>query len=459
MLKFFGLCLALFCLSAAPARALDLHGLPADALALWVAPVEGDQVFRAYRDQLPVSPASTMKILTSWSALERLGPDFTWKTTLVTTAPVRDGVVQGDVYWVGPGDPHFFREQLANLLEGLRLRGIHAIQGRLLLDGSVFSRISSADGFDPDGGESFMTPPEPWLTNLNVAWLHFFNDDSGARVELDPPLAGFTLVSRLQRGGDQTCPDVRRFVHVEQQGSRMTVSGVLPQACDGAMSYQQPLAPDQFAGAAFSGLWQQMGGSGPDGMAHGTAPTGARVLSSVMSPPLARILPDMNKFSSNPMARALFLTLGRNDVHSGDTVEDAAQAVRQTLAAHHLDDAGLVLENGAGLSRRERISARLLGEVLREAARGPYASELLSSLPVAGQLGTMKHRLGDEGPWLRMKTGSLDDVSALAGIWQAQDGRRLVVVALLQAAQVERYKPALDAVVRDVIRQYSVSGI
>jgi D-alanyl-D-alanine carboxypeptidase len=71
----------------------------------------------------------------------------------------------------------------------------------------------------------------------------------------------------------------------------------------------------------------------------------------------------------------------------------------------------------------------------------------------------MKHRLGDEGPWLRMKTGSLDDVSALAGIWQAPDGRRLVVVALLQAAQVERYKPALDAVVRDVIRQYSVSGI
>jgi D-alanyl-D-alanine carboxypeptidase/D-alanyl-D-alanine-endopeptidase (penicillin-binding protein 4) len=144
---------------------------------------------------------------------------------------------------------------------------------------------------------------------------------------------------------------------------------------------------------------------------------------------------------------------------SGDTVVDADNAVRQTLAAHHLSADGLVLENGAGLSRRERISARLLGEVLREAARGPYASELMSSLPVAGQTGTLKRRLVDQGPWLRMKTGTLDQVAALAGFWQAPNGQRLVVVALLNVSQVDKYKPALDAVVRDAIQQYAQSGI
>jgi len=458
MLKLLTVAAMCYCM-ALPAQALDLHGLPPNALALWVAPVESTQVSLAYRDDVAVSPASTMKLLTSWVALERLGPDFTWKTDLVSDAPVVDGVLQGDLYWVGQGDPHFYSSKLSELLNGLRQRGIKKIAGRLLLDDSAYSRISSAEGFGSDEGESFMAPPAAYLTNLNVVWLRFFADASGVRAVMDPPLAGVELEQHLTLGGSGDCRDVRTHFAQQLQGERIVLRGQLPASCDGASTYFQPLPADRFAVAVFSGLWQRMGGDGPAMVGQGHAPADARSLARVVSDPLARILPDINKFSSNPMVRSLYLTLGRTTPMSGDTVNDAELAVRQTLAAHHLSDEGLVLENGSGLSRREKISARLLGEVLRTAARGPYASELLASLPVAGETGTMKKRLVDEGARLRMKTGTLDDVTALAGYWQAPDGRRLVVVALVQCARAARYKPALDAVVRDVIQQYSAGTI
>jgi len=448
---FFVLMLSTFC--AVPAQALNLHGLPADSLALWVAPVEGNTVALAYREQVAVPPASTMKVLTSWAALERLGPDFSWKTTLVSDAPVVNGVLQGDLYWVGQGDPHFFSSKLTELLNGLRQRGILSIAGRLMLDNSANSQISSADGFDADEGASFMAPPEPYLTNLNVVWLRFFNDAAGARVVLDPPLAGMRLESHLTQAGNGLCADVRQHVTVTTQEDLIVVRGRLPLACDGRSSYLQPLPAYQFAHAAFTGVWQAQGGTGPLGLGQGRAPVGARVLAEVESDPLARILPDINKHSSNPMVRSVFLTMGRLTPETGNTVQDAGLAVRQTLARHQVSDTGLVLENGSGLSRRERLSAQLLGQVLREAARGPYAAEFAASLPVAGESGTLKKRFTDLGPGLRLKTGTLADVTALAGYWQAANGQRWVIVALVHSARAARLKPSLDAVVRDVVLQ------
>jgi D-alanyl-D-alanine carboxypeptidase/D-alanyl-D-alanine-endopeptidase (penicillin-binding protein 4) len=453
-MKRFLSCLLLLGLGVPPvALALNLHGLPADALALWVAPVEGDTVTQSYREQVAVSPASTMKLLTSWVGLERLGPDFQWQTKLVSAAPVVDGVLQGDIYWVGQGDPHFFSSKLTELLQRLRLRGIQRIAGRLMLDDSAYRQVSSADGFDADEGESFMAPPLPTLTNLNVVWLRFFNDAAGPRVALDPPLAGVTLDARLTSRDSGSCADVRRLLSIKAIDARIVVRGSLPQGCDGQASYLQPLPAAQFSAAVFSGIWQSLGGKGPLGMGLGEAPVAASVLASVQSDTLARILPDINKNSSNPMARSVFLTIGRQSPASGNTAEDAIQAVHATLAAHHLPEQGLVLENGSGLSRRERITARLLGEVLRQAARGPYSAELMASLPVAGEAGTLHRRFIDQGPYLRLKTGTLATVTSLAGYWQGKDGRRWVIVALVNGARAASLRPALDAIVRDVIQQ------
>ena len=442
--------------SFATAAALDLHGLKPEEVALWAAPVEGGPELASLRASVPVNPASTMKLLTSWSALNRLGPGYRWTTRLVSAAPVQDGVLKGDLVWVGAGDPRFGMANLQSLLHALRLRGIRQIDGRLLLDKSAFSSIGTADNFGGDEGKSFTVEPDTHLTGLKVAWLRFFNDSNGTRVVLDPPLAGVSLHARLSNDGDTagSCPDVRQWVHIREQGSQIEVSGKLPAACDGSQAYVNVLDHNDFAAQSFAALWQELGGTGPQGMALGRAPANARTLAQYQSEPLTMALNDINKYSNNTMARTVYLTLGREAAKSGDTPADAQAAIRSLLAEQHIADEALVLENGCGLSRRERVSARLLGQVLLNAARGPYGNELMASLPLASEDGTLKRRFASIGPRLRMKTGTLKDVKALAGYWQAADGRRLAIVAIVNSPRAPAMASALDAVVADLIHRF-----
>ncbi|UTH74931.1 D-alanyl-D-alanine carboxypeptidase/D-alanyl-D-alanine-endopeptidase [Chromobacterium sp. IIBBL 290-4] len=440
--------------AALPAAALELHGLKADEIAVWAAPVEGEEAIVSHRAETAVNPASTMKLLTGWAALNRLGPDYRWTTTLLSAAPVENGALKGDLYWLGGGDPRFDNGNLLTLLYGLRLRGIHKLEGRLVLDKRAFASIGGADDFDEDAGRAFTVEPDSHLTNLKVAWLTFYRDAQGARVVLDPPLAGVKLQAELKPGKDEACPDVRRFAAIETDGRTVTVKGALPAACDGKRAYVNVLDHDAFAGQDFAAMWQALGGEGPMGVARGRAPDEARELAAWQSQPLPAALADINKYSNNTMARTLFLTLGREAAGEGSP-QAAAGVVRDLLRERGIDDLPqLILENGSGLSRRERVSARLLGEVLRDAARGPYADEFAASLPVAGQMGTLKKRFIDLGPRLRMKTGTLKDVKALAGYWQAADGRRLAIVAIVNSPRAPEMAKALDAVVADVVRGF-----
>ncbi|QEL54300.1 D-alanyl-D-alanine carboxypeptidase/D-alanyl-D-alanine-endopeptidase [Chromobacterium paludis] len=443
----------------AQAGALDLHGLQPDEVAVWAAPVEGGGPVIRHRAEAPVNPASTMKLLTGWAALNLLGPDYRWKTSLLSGAPVENGVLKGDLYWLGGGDPRFDNGDLLSLLYSLRLRGIRRIEGKLLLDKRAFADVGGADDFDEDAGRAFTVEPDTHLVNLKVAWLTFYHDERGARAVLDPPLAGVTLQAELKPGPDLPCPDPRRFVSIENDGRHVRVSGSLPPACDGQRAYVNVLSHDEFAGQDFAALWHALGGEGPLGMGLGRTPDDARELAARQSQTLAVALSDINKYSNNTMARTLFLTLGREAGGEGSAAA-AARAVRETLTRHGMDDVdALTLENGSGLSRRERVTARLLGEVLLDAARGPYAGEFIASLPIAATDGTLKKRFADLGPRLRMKTGTLNEVKALAGYWQAADGQRLAIVAIVNGPRAKASGPALDALVSDLALRFNTEAM
>lgn len=437
--------------------ALDLHGIPAQNIGLWAASVETGEVIEAWRADEPMSPASTMKLVTTWTALQTLGPHYVWRTEFVSAAPVENGVLKGDLYWVGRGDPAFRLDHLRGMLMHLKARGIQTIQGRLLLDKTAFNRITTAEGFDHDKGRAFMCPPDTHLVQTNTAWLRFFNDTAGPRVVLDPPFVGVHLDTQLKRAEYGTCDNVRDHVTVVQQNTnKIALVGQLPASCDGVtLRVEELMPPARFAVEAFRTLWQEMGGNGPEeGMGEAPAPNSARVLAFSESAPLSRSLPDMIKYSNNPMTRLLYLSLGYTRPSRGDSVAEAEITVRRTLGMHGIEDKALVLENGSGLSRRERLSARLLGEMLIDAARGPYAVEFIHSLPTATGEGTLQDRFMSLGPRLRLKTGSLNGVRALAGFWHNPDGRRLAIVAMLNQSDAAHRVDALDAIVRDIIQRY-----
>jgi D-alanyl-D-alanine carboxypeptidase/D-alanyl-D-alanine-endopeptidase (penicillin-binding protein 4) len=191
-------------------------------------------------------------------------------------------------------------------------------------------------------------------------------------------------------------------------------------------------APD-FAFGVFKSYWQQSGGVLDGGLRLGPVPPGARLVLAYDSLALAEVIRLVNKYSSNVMARTLLLTLGAEKAGRPGSVAGGDRVIRDFLASRGIVVPDLVLENGSGLSRNERISAQGLADVLLDAWRSPYAAEFQASLPLSAVDGTLRRRFRspDMEGRLRMKTGTLQDVSALAGYVNAASGKTYVTVVIL----------------------------
>jgi D-alanyl-D-alanine carboxypeptidase/D-alanyl-D-alanine-endopeptidase (penicillin-binding protein 4) len=181
----------------------------------------------------------------------------------------------------------------------------------------------------------------------------------------------------------------------------------------------------------------------------GLVPERARWLTTWESPPLAEVIRDINKFSNNVMARQLYLTLSLTAANPPVNTDNAARAVRAWLVRNQLDFPELQMDNGSGLSRSGRISARHLGELLGYAWRGALMPEYVSSLPIPGVDGTLRRRLGDSSAagHAHIKTGYLDGVRAIAGYISDGRGRTLIVVSLINDARAINAQSFQDAVI------------
>jgi D-alanyl-D-alanine carboxypeptidase/D-alanyl-D-alanine-endopeptidase (penicillin-binding protein 4) len=197
-------------------------------------------------------------------------------------------------------------------------------------------------------------------------------------------------------------------------------------------------------------LWAEMGGAWTGGVRDGTVPPGARLAHVHESEGLVQIVRDINKFSNNVMARQLYLTLGAEHAGAPASPEKSLRAVRQWLERKGIAATDLVIENGSGLSRIERVSPATLTALLQAAWRSPLMPEFMSSLPVVAADGTMRRRLRGEGVAgnAHLKTGLLMDARSIGGYVLDRDGRRHTVVMLVNHAAAPQSDAALDALVR-----------
>jgi D-alanyl-D-alanine carboxypeptidase/D-alanyl-D-alanine-endopeptidase (penicillin-binding protein 4) len=228
-------------------------------------------------------------------------------------------------------------------------------------------------------------------------------------------------------------------VRHENDQTRVIFSGTYDAACGDNELFRVVSEPAPYILGIFRALWTELGGRFEGGAREGTVPAEAHLLATAYSPPLADIIRSINKYSNNVMARQLLLTLGAEQAGAPGTTEKGIVAVRAWLKHRGLDFPELVLENGAGLSREEAISARHLGEVLLTAWRSPYMPEFISSFPISAMDGTLRKRFNEasfEGQ-MHLKTGSLQDVRSVAGYVQDRAGRRVVVVCLHNNPQAD----------------------
>jgi D-alanyl-D-alanine carboxypeptidase/D-alanyl-D-alanine-endopeptidase (penicillin-binding protein 4) len=442
-------------LPEAVASALRTAQVPASAIAVTVVPLSSGGAAFASNEQVPMNPASTMKIVTTLAGLELLGPQYVWRTDVLATAPLVAGVLEGDLYLRGSGDPRLVIEDLWLLVQRIRGAGVREIRGDLVLDRSAFEPIAhDPNAFDGEGLRPYNAGPDALLLNYKAVSFHFLPnpDTRQVRVYAMPALAGMTVPASV-KGVQGACNDWRgRLAGDFSDPLRPQFPGVFPFACGERVWHVNLLTPLQYAQTVFRSLWDAGGGTWRGRARDGSVPADARRLAQHESRALAEVIRDINKFSNNVMARQLFLTIGAEVSRQPANLERAQRAVGDWLVAKGVDRRDFVLENGAGLSRSERITADGLARVLASAYASALMPEFMSSLPIVGVDGTMRKRLGAAGA-AHIKTGLLADTRAIAGYVLAASGRRYVVVAIVNHPNAGASQNALDALLNWVYVQ------
>lgn len=442
-------------------KALKANKISSNSLSVVTLPLSGQGGGLELNADISVNPASTMKLVTTYAAMELLGPNHQWKTEFYADGPVKDGVLHGNLYLKGGGDPKLNMEKLWLLLRDLRINGVRQVQGDLVLDRSYFV-APQLPAFNDDGGDAnkpFLVKPDSLLVNLKAQRIITRAENGKVSVAMDPPIATIRIDNQVKPLKAATCPgwpDVRYNAVEQFDGTTLIVTGQLAEGCT-AQTYLALLDHPGYAAGAVRGIWQELGGQIIGKDRQGSVPEDARLLVRALSPDLTEIARDINKYSNNTMARQLFLSIGaqfRNEADKDDSMA-AQRVIRSWLARKGITAPHLVMENGSGLSRDERVSAREMAAMLQAAWRSPYAAEFRSSMPLAAMDGTMRNRLR-RTPLVgeaHIKTGTLNNVRAIAGYSRDSNGQDWVVVAILNDPKPWGATAILDQVLLDTYRQ------
>ena len=442
-------------LPPAVAQALRVAGVSTSHVAIVVQEVSAPRPSLAVNPGLAMNPASTMKLVTTYAGLELLGPAYRWRTEALLGGPLRDGLLDGDLTIKGGGDPKLTLEAFWMLLRSMRERGLREIRGDLVLDRSLFD-VGEYDPsrFDGEALRPYNVGPDALLINYKSIRFRFWTDPARgvARVSAEPPLVEVFGALRL---GEGACGDWRERLKAEFQpqmpAPRAVFAGSYEASCGERDWHVALLAPNEYAGALFRQLWGELGGRLAGGTRDGTLPAARardiKAFAFVESPTLAEVVRDINKFSNNVMARQLYLTIAAEQAGSPARTESAQRVIKAWLARKGLDFPELVIENGAGLSRIERISAQNLTALLVSAFRSPVMPELAASLPLIAVDGTMRRRLKNDSVagQAHIKSGTLSDVRAIAGYVLDRSGRRHAVTMIVNHPNAPQTQAAQDA--------------
>lgn len=461
-------------LPAAISKALSRAQVPLDAVTLLVVDASGKTPPRlAHRAGEAMNPASVMKLVTTYAALDLLGPDYTWNTRVLMDGSISEGVLHGNLIVRGGGDPKMVVERLQALLAQIQYSGVKVVRGDIVLDRSAFQAAAQDAGeFDGEPLRPYNASPDALLINFKSMVMRFTPDplNNRALVAVEPPLAGIVIDESVPLARVARCGDWRSELRASVDNpNRLQFSGSYSAACGERVWPSAYAEPASFAARAIEGSWRALGGLLTGVVRDATAPELALLrargtLSGEKPPlrldapslPLREIVRDVNKFSNNVMARHLFLSLSQQ-APGGQLDQASPETSRAVLAAWWKkslpQQVAPVMDNGSGLSRTERVTATSLAAMLQHAASSRVAQDLLDSLPVAGMDATMRERAKNVAGQAFIKTGALRDVAAVAGYANGVSGARYIVVGMVNHPNAGAARPALDALIQWAVQE------
>jgi D-alanyl-D-alanine carboxypeptidase/D-alanyl-D-alanine-endopeptidase (penicillin-binding protein 4) len=419
-------------LAAVPAGVTQLMAvqhLPSSAVSFVIVEADSGHVVTSLNADTPRSPASTIKTVTTFAALDMLGPAFIWQTR----AWARDG----DLFLQGGGDPYMTMERWWSFVQGLRAEGLKSIGGDIVIDNTAFSLGKEDPGaFDGRPNRSYNVLPDALMVNFQSVDFKLVADADSRHVQViaSPAPINLDVQNHIRFAPGRCNGSAARvdFQVASAQWDRVVFSGALSPHCTERSFARVLLKPATYAFGTFVGLWRQSGGEFTGGLRIETTPADAKPLLTFDSLSLGEIVRLTNKHSSNLMARHLLLTLGKERFGEPATVEKGAAAIADWGREKGLDLSGVDIDNGSGLSRGTHISVLQMAKILNAAYHSPFAPEYLASLPLAGMDGTLRARMKSSPTGsVRLKTGHLDGVSGVAGYVTTSAGKTYVLVSLV----------------------------
>ena len=385
----------------------------------------------------PRSPASTIKVVTTFASLDSLGPTYLWHTRAALRGQLKNGVLDGDLILQGGGDPYMTLERWWNFARTLRDRGLHTIRGDIIIDDTAFS-LPAEDpaAFDGRPNRSYNVLPNALMVNFQSVDFRLAPNESTHRVDIVATPAPVNLVIdnqiRLAAGRCSGAAASVDFQVASEQWDRVVFSGALSPACTERSIARVLLRPADYAFGTFVRLWRELGGEFNGKLRVEATPGDAQPFVTFDSLTLGEIVRLTNKFSSNLMARHLLLTLGAERFGWPATLDKGASAIAEWGQQHGLSLQDMNIDNGSGLSRATHISVLQMAKVLSLAYRSSYAPEFMASLPLGGMDGTLRSRMkSSPAGSVRLKTGHLDGVTGVAGYVTTAGGKTFVLVSLV----------------------------
>lgn len=434
-------------------EAISQAGIPQDAVGIVVEPLDGGEPVVSLNAESAFHTASTMKVVTTYAALELLGPSKVWKTGAYAAGVLENGVLNGDLYIRGSGDPSFSQAELWQFVRKIQDSGVREIRGDVILDRSVFGvRDYDVAAFDEAPLKPYNAGPNGLLLNEKKVNVRFVPDVARdtVMVFMEPRMERITIVPPV--AGSSECGNWQSGMTVQFDDRVAYFEGEYPLSCGEKVWVIHPyqMSDLRYFESVFARLWRESGGVLSGRFAEGGVPADARLIAEWVSPELGVIVNAVNKYSNNVMARQLLLSLGEAVYGQGVTEKEGAQVIRGWLAEKGIATGELTIENGSGLSREEKIAPATMADILGTAYRSPVMPELMSSLPLVGRDGTMSKRLRDDevAGKAHVKTGAIKDVRAIAGYVLAKSGRRYLVVCLVNHPEAGRAREMLNHLLR-----------
>jgi D-alanyl-D-alanine carboxypeptidase/D-alanyl-D-alanine-endopeptidase (penicillin-binding protein 4) len=419
------------------AKVIAAQHLPPNSVSFVIVDPDSGRVMAGENIDTPRSPASTIKLVTTFASLDELGPAYVWHTRALVRGAVKNGVLDGDLVLQGGGDPYMTLERWWSFTRTLRDKGLKAIHGDIVIDDTAFALPPEDPGaFDGRPNRSYNVVPNALMVNFQSIDFRVVADAATQRVEIvATPAPPNLVVENHVAFATGRCSGAAARVDFEvasDRWDRVVFSGALSPACAERSFARVLLRPADYAFGTFVELWRELGGEFDGKLRVAAAPPDAQPYMVYDSLTLGEIVRLTNKFSSNLMARHLLLTMGEDRFGRPATLEKGAAAITEWSHDRGLSLEGMNIDNGSGLSRETHISVLQMARVLSDAYHSRYAPEFIASLPLAGIDGTLRSRMKNSPAGsVRLKTGHLDGVTGVAGYVTTQAGKTYVLVSLV----------------------------